>query len=175
MFVHSAALSIDVEPDPWGRREVVALTYRKDPRESPYFPQVMELGISLFHQVAVALVGGPAGLRSVELPHQPLSPVSRYAEFFRVDVGFGSPAAALRVERQVGSLRLRTDRPGQLAGAGEAEQSRNDAQDRCKAVPVLGRAFVISSSPGTGSAGADRRPTSWFGAVVAMGGDSSHG
>ncbi|CAM5618505.1 MULTISPECIES: AraC family transcriptional regulator [Streptomyces] len=101
MFVHSPALSVGVEPDPRGRREVVALTYRKDLRESPYSPQAMELGLALFHRVAVALTGGLAGLRSVELPHQPLSPVSRYAEYFGVGVSFGCPAAALRVERRL--------------------------------------------------------------------------
>lgn len=101
MFVHSPALSVGVEADPRGRREVVALTYRKDLRESPYSPQGMELGLGLFHHVAVALVGGMAGLRSVELPHQPLSPVARYTGFFGADVRFGSPTAALRVERRL--------------------------------------------------------------------------
>ncbi|RAG82477.1 AraC family transcriptional regulator [Streptacidiphilus pinicola] len=101
MFVHSPALSVGVEPDPRGRREVVALTYRKDLRESPYSPQAMELGLGLFHHVALALVGSLAGLRSVELPHQPLSPVSRYTEFFGADVKFGCPTAALRVERRL--------------------------------------------------------------------------
>ncbi|MFF7011099.1 AraC family transcriptional regulator ligand-binding domain-containing protein [Streptomyces fimicarius] len=64
MFVHSPVLSVGVEPDPRGRREVVALTYRKDLRESPYSPQAMELGLGLFHQVASALVGGTAGRRT---------------------------------------------------------------------------------------------------------------
>lgn len=101
LFVHSPALSIGVEADPRGRREVVALTYRKDLRESPYSPQAMELGLGLFHQVAVGLVGGLTGLRSVELPHRPLSPVSRYTEFFGAEVQFGCPTAALRVERRL--------------------------------------------------------------------------
>ncbi|MEU6733978.1 AraC family transcriptional regulator [Streptomyces physcomitrii] len=101
LFVHSPALSIAVEADPRGRREVVALTYRKDPRESPYSPQAMELGLGLFQRVAVALVGSLTGLRSVELPHQPLSPVARYTEFFGAQVRFGAPSAALRVERRL--------------------------------------------------------------------------
>lgn len=108
MFVHSPALSVGVEPDPRGRREVVALTYRKDLRESPYSPQAMELGIGLFHQVALALVGSLTGLRSVELPHRPLSPVSRYTEFFGVDVRFGCRNAALRVERRLLDQEFRT-------------------------------------------------------------------
>lgn len=101
MFVHSPALSIAVEPDPYGRRGVVALTYRKDLRESPYSPQGIELGLGLFFRIAGFLVGGQVGLRSVELSHPPLSPVRRYTEFFGADVKFGRPDAALRVERRV--------------------------------------------------------------------------
>lgn len=101
MFVHSPALSIAVEPDPRGSRGVVALTYRKDLLESPYSPQAMELGLGLFHRVAEGLVRGLTGLRSVEIPHQPLSAVSRYTDYFGSDVRFGCPAAALRVERHL--------------------------------------------------------------------------
>lgn len=101
MFVHSPALSVGVEPDPRGAPGVVAVTYRKDLLESPYSPQAMELGLGLFHRVAVGLLGSITGLRSVELPHAPLSPVSRYLDFFGVDVRFGSGTAALRVERQL--------------------------------------------------------------------------
>ncbi|MEU6136649.1 AraC family transcriptional regulator [Nocardioides sp. NPDC047086] len=99
MFVHSPALRIGVEPDPRGVRGVVAATYRKDLRESPYSPQAMELGLGLFHHVADLLLGGVTGLRSVEIPHAPLSPVHRYLDFFRVDVKFGAASGALRLDR----------------------------------------------------------------------------
>lgn len=101
LFVHSPALSVAVEPDPRGQAGVVALTYRKDLRESPYSPQAMELGIGLFHRVALALVNGSFGLRSVELSHPPISPLSRYAEFFGGEVHFSCPAGALRVDRRM--------------------------------------------------------------------------
>lgn len=101
LFVHSPALGVAVEEDPLGRRGVVALTYRKDLRESPYSPQGMELGIGLFHRVALALVGEAPGLRSVLFPHQPLSPVQRYVDHFGVDVRFGGPVAALCVPRRL--------------------------------------------------------------------------
>lgn len=108
MFVHSSALSIGVRADPRGRRGVVALTYRKDLRESPYSPQGTELGLGLFHRVAVRLLRSQQGLRSVELPHAPRSAVRRYTDFFGVDVTFDRPTAALRVERRVLDERFAT-------------------------------------------------------------------
>jgi AraC-like DNA-binding protein len=99
MFVHSPALSVAIRPDPRGRPGVVALTYRKDLRESPYSPHAMELGLGLFRRIAGLLMGGHVGLRSVEIPHQPLSPVQQYLEFFGADVKFGAAVGALRVER----------------------------------------------------------------------------
>lgn len=101
MFVHSPALRIDMEPDPWGDPAIVAMTYHKDLAESPYSPQAMELGVGVFHRVATNLIGGAEGLRTVELPHQPISPVRRYLEFFGADVKFGRPTGALRVERRL--------------------------------------------------------------------------
>lgn len=100
MFVHSPALSIGIEPDPSGRRGVVALRYRKDLLESPYSPQAMELGVGLFHRVALALLGTRLGLRSVMFPHSPHSSFRRYTDFFGVDVRFGAPLAGLCVERR---------------------------------------------------------------------------
>lgn len=101
LFVHSPALKIAVEPDPRGVRGVVAAIYRKDLRESPYSPQAMELGLGLFHHVAALLLGGVTGLRSVEIPHAPLSPVQRYLDFFGADVKFGASSGALRLERSL--------------------------------------------------------------------------
>ena len=115
LFVHSPALSVAVDADPRGARGVVALTYRKDLHESPYSPQATELGLGLFHRAASRLLGGLTGLRSVEIPHEPLSPVEHYTWFFGADVKFGAPVAALRVERSV----LDT----QFGGADEAIRS----------------------------------------------------
>lgn len=99
LFVHSPALSIQVEDDPWGAAGVVALTYRKNLHESPYSPQAMELGLGLFHLVARVLIGLETRVRSVEVPHAPLSPVVRYTDYFGTDVKFDRPTGALRVER----------------------------------------------------------------------------
>lgn len=108
LFVHSPALKISLEPDPLGHRQVVALTYRKDLRESPYSPQAMELGLGVFGRVAEMLLGARTGLRSVILPHPPLSPIRRYTDFFGAEVQFGPEPAALRVERHVLEERFRS-------------------------------------------------------------------
>lgn len=101
LFVHSPVLTISVDDDPWGRRGVVALTYRKEISESPYSPQAVELGLGVFYRVAVQLLGRSPGLRSVEIPHGPLSPVARYLDFFSADVKFNRPVAALCVDARV--------------------------------------------------------------------------
>jgi AraC-like DNA-binding protein len=101
LFVHSPALRIGLEVDPLGRRGVVALSYRKDLRESTYSPQGMELGLGVFHRVAASLIGEIRALRSVLIPHQPLSPVQRYIDHFGTDVRFGGRVPALCVNRRL--------------------------------------------------------------------------
>ena len=101
LFVHSPALHIGVDEDPRGARAVVAITYQKALRESPYSPQATELGIALLHRISVSLLGTPTGLRSVELAHAPLSPVRRYTAHFGVDVRFNATVSALRVDQHV--------------------------------------------------------------------------
>lgn len=101
MFVHSPALRIGAEGDPLGVAGVVAVTYRKDLRESPYSSQAMELGLALLLRISSAMLGGIEGLRSVELPHAPISSVERYTEVFGVTTRFHAPVAALRLDRHV--------------------------------------------------------------------------
>lgn len=101
LFVHSPALRLGVVADPFEQRGVVALSYGKDLRESTYSAQGMELGLGVFHRVALSLVGSAAALRSVLVPHPPLSPVRRYLDHFGTDVRFGAEIGALRMNRQV--------------------------------------------------------------------------
>lgn len=108
MFVHSPALSVAVEPDPAGVAGVAAITYRKNLLESPYSPQAIELGLGVMHRMARALVGLHPGLRSVQFPHQPQSPIARYTEFFGADVQFGRAPAALRIDRRLLDERFRS-------------------------------------------------------------------
>ena len=94
LFVHSPVLTIGMDNDPWDRRGVVALTYRKEVSEFPYSPQAIELGLGVFYRAALQLLGETTGLRSVEIPPGPLSPMDRYLDFFSADVKFDRPAAA---------------------------------------------------------------------------------
>lgn len=101
MFVHSPALRVGVEPDPRGARGVVSLTYRKELIESPYSPQAMELGLGLFFRIAILLLGDARPVRSVEVPHAPLSPVARYLDYFGGEVRFDAPVGGFRVSEAV--------------------------------------------------------------------------
>ncbi|WP_233625336.1 AraC family transcriptional regulator [Actinoplanes sp. ATCC 53533] len=96
LFVHSPTLTVSQIPDPAGRAGVVGLLYRGTEAE-PLPPQVIDLGLGLFHRIIMLLHGGPYGLRSVHLPHAPLAPVASYTGFFGADVRFGRPDAVLRV------------------------------------------------------------------------------
>ncbi|WP_219417902.1 AraC family transcriptional regulator [Pseudonocardia nigra] len=100
LFVHSPALTVAQVPDPDGQAGVVGLFYGSaEPQPLP--PQVVDLGLGLFHRIIVLLHGGPYGLRSVHLPHPPLAAVSRYVDFFGTDARFERPAAVLRVPVQI--------------------------------------------------------------------------
>ncbi|WP_132992701.1 AraC family transcriptional regulator [Gordonia zhaorongruii] len=101
LFVHSPALHVTVDDDPLGRPEVVAVTYRKDLLQSPYSSQGIELGIGLMFQIATLLIEDTVGLRSVDFPHGPISPISRYTEFFGTDVRFNQTTPAIRIERRL--------------------------------------------------------------------------
>ncbi|MFI7600002.1 AraC family transcriptional regulator [Actinoplanes sp. NPDC049681] len=96
LFVHSPAMTVAQILDPSGRPGVVGLLYRGTDAE-PLPPQVVDVGLGLFHRIIVLLHGGPYGLRSVHLPHPALAPVEAYTRFFGAEVRFGRPDAVLRV------------------------------------------------------------------------------
>lgn len=101
LFVHSPELSVSVEDDPEGEPGAVGLVYRNKVSAMPYSAQGVELGLALFHRMMLLFNGGPYGLKSVHVPHQPLSPVARYRAVFDADVRFGREAATLRVPREL--------------------------------------------------------------------------
>lgn len=153
LFVHSPALRIAVEEDPSGAKGVVAITYRKQLRESPYSPQAMELGIGLLFRISTALVGTTAGLRSVDLPHAPMSPLTRYTEVFGDRVRFGTEVAALRVDQRTMDVRF--------AGADEAIRAlaiahlARDHRDPGQTTSVRVHRLLVETIGTTGHALAD--------------------
>lgn len=52
-------------------------------------------------RVAVSMMGDARALRSVLVPHAPLSPPRRYLDYFGADVRFGGGLAALTVPRRL--------------------------------------------------------------------------
>jgi AraC-like DNA-binding protein len=105
LFVHAPSLTLALEPDPYGTRGVSALRYGTAPG-LPAPVQGTDLGLGFLHRCIRALVGGTYGLRTVELPHDPVAPVGVYEDFFGVQVRTGRPAALLRIPSSLGALPL---------------------------------------------------------------------
>jgi AraC-like DNA-binding protein len=95
LFAHSPGSRVDRIADPDGVAGVVGLLY-EDIGEPPR-AQATDHALGLFHRIITQLHDGSYGLRAAHLPHPPIAPVSRYAEFFGADVRFERPAAVLRV------------------------------------------------------------------------------
>lgn len=153
LFVHSPALRIAVEDDPSGVRGVMAITYRKDLLGSPYSPQAMELGVGLLFRIASALVGTTEGLRSVDLPHAPMSPLGRYVELFGDSVRFNAPVAALRVDRLTMDLRFAgADQAIRALAIAHLQQAHTDPGD---ATSVRVHRILVETLGTTGHALAD--------------------
>ncbi|WP_245401977.1 AraC family transcriptional regulator [Nocardia albiluteola] len=96
LFVHARALSLTLEPDPYGDRTITALHYGVELGRAVTV-QGTDLGLAFLHRTLLLLVDGPYGLRSVELPYRPPAPRETYEEFFGAPVRFDRPAALLRV------------------------------------------------------------------------------
>ncbi|MDN4171858.1 AraC family transcriptional regulator ligand-binding domain-containing protein [Nocardioides sp. SOB77] len=125
LFVHGRSLSLTVGPDPSGDRSAAALLYGPATSAGPV--QGTDLGVGFVHRTITYLVGGPYGLRSVDLPYRPPAPAAAYEEFFGAPVrpGRDVPAAVLRVPRELSQHELTgvNDNLRLLALAFLAEQS----------------------------------------------------
>ncbi|MDO9381097.1 MAG: AraC family transcriptional regulator [Nocardioidaceae bacterium] len=105
LFVHAPSLSVTEQPDPDGVRGVSALRYGPAPG-LPVPVQGTDLGLGFLHRAIGLLVGGSYGLRTVDLPHEPLAPIEVYEEFFGAQVRTRRPAAMLRLPSSLGDLPL---------------------------------------------------------------------
>ena len=96
LFVHARDLSVSLVDDPDGARGVVGLRYSFGEGVRP-LPQATDMTMLFVHRAVMFLMGGGYGLLSVDLPHQPVAPRSRYEEAFGARVRFGRGCALLRV------------------------------------------------------------------------------
>lgn len=96
LFVHARDLSVSLVDDPDGARGVVGLRYSFGAGVRP-LPQATDMTTLFVHRAVMFLVGGGYGLRSVDLPHQPVAPRTRYEDAFGARVRFGRDSALLRV------------------------------------------------------------------------------
>lgn len=152
LFVHAVGMRISLQPDPDDVRGVQALRYDVTPAGIDPPRQGTDLSLGSLHRAIVSLVGGSYGLRTVDLPHQPLAPQSVYEEFFGARVRFGRPAALLRLPSSLGDLPL----------AVHDESVRQMALDFLERQSPAGNVLLTSRTEGalqqllgTGSAGID--------------------
>ena len=134
LFVHAESLSLGLEADPYEVSGVVALRYGSR-TDLEVTVQGTDLGLGFLHRSIERLMGGPYGLRTVELPYQPAASLDRYEEFFGVPVRVNRKAAMLRVPTSLAA------RP--LAGAD-------------KNLRMLSRAFLAEQASDTGPDAAPR-------------------
>lgn len=129
LFVHAEGLRIRAVPDPLGSPDVAGVEFDAGPGRVPT-PQSTALVLGFAHRAAVELVGGPYGLRSVELPHDPPDPEA-YAAYFQGPVRGGRASAVIRITGSLASLLLREhdEELQRLAGAMLARHRRNPADD----------------------------------------------
>lgn len=103
LFVLSPALSHEVIPDPLDNPGVLAIRYASTTGIAS--PQSIDYGLGMVHRVVTMVNGGePYGLRSVQLPHPPLTSEPVYREHFGTEVGFDCAQAALRLPRHLLSV-----------------------------------------------------------------------
>jgi AraC-like DNA-binding protein len=105
MFVHGRDLSISLVDDPDQVRGVVGVCYSFGAGVRP-LPQATDMTMSFLHRAVRFLAGGDYGLRTVDLPHNPVAPPTRYEAVFGARVRFGRPEALLRVPKTLLSRRL---------------------------------------------------------------------
>ncbi|WP_231500084.1 AraC family transcriptional regulator [Saccharothrix sp. NRRL B-16314] len=127
LFVHARSLSLTLVDDPHGAPDLAALRYGTPPG-LPLSVQATDLGLGFLHRSITYLLGGPYGLRSVELPYRPAAPPAVYEAFFGATVHTGQDAPMLRMPRTLVHQPLAggDERVWRLALAFLAEQTAGD-------------------------------------------------
>jgi len=103
MFVHARDLSVSLIDDPDGVQGVVGVRYSFAVHP---LPQAADMTMAFVHRTLKFVVGGDYGLRTIDLPHEPIAPRDRYQGVFGARVRFNRPAALLRIPKGLLSRRL---------------------------------------------------------------------
>ncbi|WP_104106185.1 AraC family transcriptional regulator [Nocardioides sp. 616] len=145
LFVHAEGLRLTVQERRQGSAEhgpdVVEVCYDAGPGRTPGV-QGTGLVLGYAHRVALQLVGGPYGLRSVDLPHAAPDRAS-YEAHFGVPIREGRPCAMLRVTGSLSSIPVlsRDDELQRLAVAMLARHRRAPGDDVVEAV----RTYLVAA------------------------------
>src|SRR5690606_18572584 len=112
-----------------GAPHIAGIQFDAGPGRTPT-PQSTGLVLGFAHRAAMELVGGPYGLRSVELPHEPPDPAA-YRAYFGGPVNGGRDVAAIRVTGSLAQLMVRDhdEELRRLAVAMLARHRRDPADD----------------------------------------------
>ena len=142
LFVHAPGLGLRVVADPQAARGVVGVQYEVGSGR-PYSVQGTGMVLGFMHRAALDLVGGPYGLRTVDLPFTPRD-VGAYERFFGVPVRVDRPRALARISGNLSTTPLpgRDDEVQRLALAMLERHRRDPAHDvvevvRATLAPIL--------------------------------------
>lgn len=97
LSVHARSVGLTVEADPYGDKGVVGLRWNVATGDGPATVQATDLGLGFAHGALAAISGGRYGLRTVDLPHEPLTAPETYRSYFGTEVRFRRPTGLLRV------------------------------------------------------------------------------
>lgn len=146
LFVHTDGLRVRVVPDPLGAPNVAGIQFDAGPARVPS-PQSTGLVLGFAHRAAMELIGGPYGLRSVELPHEPPDPPA-YRAYFNAPVNGGRDSAALRVTGSLARLMSRDhDAEIQHLAAAMLDRHRRDPADDVVRVVRTSLSHAMGVSP----------------------------
>ncbi|RYB93877.1 AraC family transcriptional regulator [Nocardioides oleivorans] len=97
LSVHSRSVGLTVEADPYGDKGVVALRWNVPGGGDLATVQATDLSLGFAHGALRSVTGEGYGLRTVDLPHEPVADPETYRAYFGTEVRFRRPAALLRV------------------------------------------------------------------------------
>lgn len=155
LFVHAQGLGLRVVEDPLGAAGVTAVQYDIGPAR-PYSPQGTAMVLAFMHRAGQDLIGGPYGLRTIDLPFTPPD-VSVYERHFGVPVRVNQKTALARVAGDLSTAVLpsRDDEVQRLALAMLERHRRDTAEDIVAVVRSIVAPVLSQGTPTVGVVAAE--------------------